>query len=337
VSKAGQNVAEHGNAVLVVAEASGRELRPVSFELVTAGRQVAEVLGGRLVALLMGSGVGEVARRLGAAGADRVLVADDARLEGLTAETAAAVLARAIAEVGARVVLVPGTTAGRDYAPRVAARLGVGLAADCAEFSIEDGALVAVRPILGGRVMTAVRLPASAVQIATVRPGSFEPAAAAGEGPEAEPLAVELGSNDLRVTVRGTAPKEKGPTDLEGARTIVSGGRGLKEPDNFRLVEDLARVLDGAVGATRAVVDAGWRPHHEQIGQTGRTVRPRLYVAVGISGAVQHNVGMQASDYIVAINRDPDAPIFKVAAFGIVGDLFEVVPALTAELRAARG
>jgi electron transfer flavoprotein alpha subunit len=285
----------------------------------------------------VGAGIAEVAGRLGAAGVDRLMVADDPRLDGLTTEAAAAVLARAIAEVEPGVVLVPGTTAGRDYAPRVAARLGVGLAADCVDFAVEGGALVAVRPILGGRVMTAVRLPAETTQMATVRPGSFEPAEAAGDAPTAESLPVELGPSDLRVTVRETAPKEKGPTDLEAAKTIVSGGRGLKEPANFRLVEELARALDGAVGATRAVVDAGWRPHHEQIGQTGRTVRPRLYVAVGISGAVQHNVGMQAADYIVAINRDADAPIFKVASFGIVGDLFEVVPAVIQELKAARG
>jgi electron transfer flavoprotein alpha subunit len=322
--------------VLVVAEVGAGGLRPISLEVVTAGRVVASALGQPLVGLVMGAGVGAAAEQVGRAGVDRLLVADDPRLAALTTETAAAAVGRAIAEVGPSVVLAPGTTTGRDYAPKVAARLGVGLAADCVGFSVEDGALVAVRPILGGRVMSAVRLPAGETAVATVRAGSFE-ASAGGAAVSPEALAVELSEDDLRVTVRGTAPKEKGPTDLEAAKTIVSGGRGLKEPANFRLVEELAEALGGAVGATRAVVDAGWRPHHEQIGQTGRTVRPRLYVAVGISGAVQHNVGMQASDYIVAINRDPDAPVFKVASFGIVGDLFEVVPALLTELRAARG
>jgi electron transfer flavoprotein alpha subunit len=284
----------------------------------------------------MGAGIGEEAGLWGRTGLDRLLVVDDPRLAGLATESAAAVLARAIGEVEPSVVLVPGTTSGRDYGPTVAARLGVGVAADCVGFAVEDGALVAVRPLLGGRVMTAVSVLTGGPAIATVRPGSFTPAEPIGEAPGAEALVVELSERDRRVTVRGTAAKEKGPTDLEAAKTIVSGGRGLKEPANFRLVEELAEALGGAVGATRAVVDAGWRPHHEQIGQTGRTVRPRLYVAVGISGAVQHNVGMQASDYIVAINRDPDAPIFKVAAFGIVGDLFEVVPAILAELGAAR-
>jgi electron transfer flavoprotein alpha subunit len=173
--------------------------------------------------------------------------------------------------------------------------------------------------------------------MATVRPGTFAKAEAAGSGPEPERVGVELGPDDLRVTVRETAAKETGPAALTQADVVVSGGRGLKEPENFKLVEELAAALGGAVGATRAIVDAGWRPHHEQVGQTGVTVQPRLYVAVGVSGAVQHNVGMQGSDYIVAINRDPDAPIFKIASFGIVGDLFEVVPAVIAEIRAARG
>ena len=323
--------------VLVVGEVGTGGLRPVSLEVLAAGRQLADSLGAPLTALVMGTGVGEAARQLGAAGADRVLVADDERLHGLTTEAASAVLTRVIGDVVPAVVLVPGTTAGRDYAPRVAARLGVGLAADCVEFGVEDGALVAVRPVLGGRVQTAVKLAGSRPRMATVRPASFEPAVVTGNGPEPEAVPVELGANDLRVAVRETVAKEAGPANLEGAWAVVSGGRGLKEPDNFALVEELAAALDGAVGATRAVVDAGWRPHHEQIGQTGRTVAPRLYVAVGVSGAIQHNVGMQGSDYIVAINRDPDAPIFKLASFGIVGDLFEVVPALTAELRAVRG
>jgi electron transfer flavoprotein alpha subunit len=210
------------------------------------------------------------------------------------------------------------------------------LAADCVDLSIEGQSLVAVRPVLGGRVQTAVNLGGSPIQMATVRPGSFEKAEKDGDMLTPEPLVVELSESDRRVTVKETVHEfVSGATKLDSAKTVVAGGRGLKEPDNFKLVEELAVALDAAVGATRAVVDAGWRPHTEQIGQTGRTVSPRLYIAVGVSGAVQHNVGMQGSDYIVAINRDPDAPIFKIAAFGIVGDLFEVVPALIAELKSA--
>jgi len=330
-------MADSDAAVLVVGEAGIDGLRPVSLEVLAAGRRLADDLGGSLVALIIGAGIAEAARTLGAAGADRLLVADDAQLAGLTTESATAVVTQVIDDLHPAVVLIPGTTLGRDLAPRVAARLGVGLAADCVALSIEDGDLVAVRPILGGRVLTAVKLSGNQPRMATVRPASFEPAVTSGESPEAEAVAVDLSPNDLRVTVVETVPKETGPANLDSAWAVVAGGRGLKEPENFALVEELAEVLGGAVGATRAVVDAGWRPHHEQVGQTGRSVSPRLYLAIGVSGAIQHNVGMQGAETVVAINRDPDAPIFKVAQFGIVGDLFEIVPALTAELRTAMG
>ncbi|HEY7035847.1 MAG TPA: electron transfer flavoprotein subunit alpha/FixB family protein [Thermomicrobiales bacterium] len=327
-------MATHGG-VLIVAEAGGAELRPASFELVTVGKAVAEEFGGPLTALLMGSGVHEAARRLAGTGVDRVLVAEDERLSHLPVDAATAVVAQIIRDRAPAAVLVPATTAGIEYGPRVAARLGVGLAADCIGFSVEGGALVAVRPILGGRVQTAVKLGQSKPQMATVRLGSFEPATPGDGGPEPETIAVTLSDSDLGIKVTGVADKQAaGGVALEEASVIVGGGRGLKEPKNFELVEQLAAALGGAVAATRAVTDAGWRPHHEQVGQTGRTVSPRLYIAVGVSGAVQHLVGIQGSDYVVAINRDPDAPIFKIATFGIVGDLFEVVPAIIAELKA---
>lgn len=306
------------------------------MEILTAGRAIAAALGSELVGLFMGSGIAEAAKLWGTAGADRVLIADDARLSGLLPGPAAAALAQATAKIDPAVVLVPGTTAGRDYAPLVAARAGRGLAADCVEFSVDDGALSAVRPVLGGRAISRVTFPADGPAMATVRPGSFPKAEAGATKPVVERLDASFTEGDLRVSLVETAPKGSGTSRLDTAEVVVSGGRGLKEPAHFALVEELAEALGGAVGATRAVVDAGWRPHHEQIGQTGRTVSPRLYVAVGVSGAVQHNVGMQGSDYIVAINRDPDAPIFKIASFGIVGDLFEVVPALTAEIRNAK-
>jgi electron transfer flavoprotein alpha subunit len=264
------------------------------------------------------------------------LIADDSRLEGIMPLAAASVMVEAIAKTRPGVVLVPGTTAGRDYAPLVAARMGTGLAADCVAFSVADGVLSATRPVLGGRAVSIVRFLGDGPAMATVRAGSFAKAEAGVSRPVVESLEVNLAPEDLRVSQVEIAPKGAGGSRLDAAEVVVSGGRGLGKPEQFALVEELADALGGAVGATRAVVDAGWRPHHEQIGQTGRTVSPRLYVAVGISGAVQHNVGMQGADAIVAINRDPDAPIFKIASFGIVGDLFEVVPALTAEVRAAR-
>lgn len=321
--------------VLVVAEVgSAGNLRPVSFELVTAGRRLADQLGTTLTGLVMAPNAGDVAGDLAATGIDRLLVIEAPQLAGLPSEPAATALAAAIEQAQPAIVLAPGTTAGRDYAPRLAARLGVASASDCVDVTVEDGTLVAIRTVLGGRLQSRVELPAGQLRIVTVRAGSFPKAEATGSAVEPETVPVTFSERDSRVTLRTTAEKPTGATNLEAAEVVVTGGRGLKEPDKFELVEDLAAALGGAVGATRAVVDAGWRPHHEQIGQTGRTVSPRLYVAVGVSGAVQHNVGMQGSDLIVAINRDPDAPIFKIAQFGIVGDLFDVVPAVLNELNA---
>jgi electron transfer flavoprotein alpha subunit len=305
--------------------------------MLTAARQVASALGSvSVTGLFMGAGIADAARMWAGGGADRVLIADGEGFAGLMPSTGAAALTRAIETAEPTVVLVPGTTAGRDYAPLVAARLGIGLAADCVSFAAQDGTLVATRPVLGGRALTRITFPGGGPSMATVRSGSFAKADRGQTEPIVQMLDVALGPDDQRVSLVETTPKGTGVSRLDSADVIVSGGRGLKELAHFAIVEELAEAFGAAVGATRAVVDAGWRPHHEQIGQTGRTVSPRLYVAVGISGAVQHNVGMQGSDYIVAINRDPDAPIFKIASFGIVGDLFEVVPALTAEVRNAK-
>jgi len=325
------------NGVLVAGEiAADGSLRPITLEMVTAGRKVAGALGGQLTALLMGPNAAAHAATLAGSGVDRVLVVDDARVHTANADAATTAVVAAANAAGAKVVLLPGTTAGRDYAPRVAARLDAPLAADCIDFAVEGGDLAATRSVLGGRANTVVTMHGDH-QVASVRAGSFAKAEGAGGGAPVEALAVDFPASDFRVTVAGTEAKGGGATNLDAAEVVVAGGRGLKEPANFTLVEDLAAAFDGAVGATRAVVDAGWRPHHEQIGQTGRTVSPKLYIAVGVSGAVQHNVGMQGSDVVVAINRDPDAPIFKLAQFGIVGDLFDVVPALTGEVKAARG
>ena len=325
---------KRGMDVLVVGEAaiSGTP-RPIAWELLMAARQIVDAAGGTVTGLFLGSGIAAVAREWGTAGADRVIIADDPNLDGLMADAAAAALTRAIAVTKPDVVLIPGTTAGRDYAPMVAARLGTGLAADCSELAIDDGTLTATRSVLGGRALTKIRFLGDDPAMMTIRPGSFAKAEPGAREPAFETLQVPFAPDDLRMEHIETSPKGSSVSRLDSADIVVSGGRGLKEPVQFALVEDLADALGAAVGATRAVVDAGWRPHEEQIGQTGRSVSPRLYIAIGVSGAVQHNVGMQGSDYIVAINRDPDAPIFKIASFGIVGDLFEIVPALTAEVR----
>ncbi len=307
--------------------------------MLTAAREVAGLLGpnSNVTGVFLGSGVADAARMWGTGGADRVFVVDDQRLAGLMPAAAATALTQAIVASNPAVVLIPGTTAGRDYAPLAAARLGVGLAADCVSISVENGDVVAERPVLAGRALSRITFAGSGPVMATVRSGSFQKAEPGLTDPLVQTFDATFTSDDLRVSLVETAPKGSGGSRLDSADIVVSGGRGLKEPAGFAAVEELAEALGAAVGATRAVVDAGWRPHHEQIGQTGQTVSPRLYIAIGISGAVQHNVGMQGSDYIVAINRDPDAPIFKFASFGIVGDLFEVVPAVTAEIRSAKG
>jgi electron transfer flavoprotein alpha subunit len=332
-----EGVVQGSGNVLVVGEAGADgSVRPVAWETLTAARHIANGLGRNVTGLFIGDGITDAARTWGSGGAHKILIADDAGFAGLMPLPAAAALTQAIAATDPAVVLVPGTTAGRDYAPVVAARLGTGLAADCVSFTVENGALSATRPVLGGRALTRVAFPGQGPAMATVRSGSFAKSEPGVGEPVVEMLDVTLTAEDRRVSLVATTPKGTGASRLDSAEVVVSGGRGLKEPAQFAMVEELADALGAAVGATRAVVDAGWRPHHEQIGQTGRTVSPRLYIAVGISGAVQHNVGMQGSEYIVAINRDPDAPIFKMASFGIVGDLFEVVPALTTEVRSAK-
>jgi electron transfer flavoprotein alpha subunit len=324
--------------VLVIGEAGANgSVRPISWEMLTVARQVASGLdSGNVTGLFIGAEIADAARMWASGGVDRILIAEDEGFAGLMPSPAAAALTRAIAATDPAVVLVPGTTAGRDYAPLVAARLGVGLAADCVGFTVDSGVLSATRPVLGGRALTRITFPGQGPAMATVRSGSFAKAEPGLTEPVVEMLDVALTAEDQRVSLVETTSKGTGTSRLDSAEVVVSGGRGLKEPAHFTMIEELAEAIGAAIGATRAVVDAGWRPHHEQIGQTGRTVSPRLYLAVGISGAVQHNVGMQGSDYIVAINRDPDAPIFKIASFGIVGDLFDVVPALTAEIRDAK-
>ena len=321
--------------VLVVAEAGESGLRPISLELVTAALEVAGLAGSTVTALIMGSGVDDAAAKLAGTGVERVLIVDDERLSHLTPPLLAHALAGVIESLQPFAVIVPTTTAGIEYAPRVAARLNLPIASDCIGLSVEDGALIAIRPILGGRVQTAVKMSNASPAIVTVRQGSFEKATESPGGPTPEIFPANLDSADNRISVVGVAEKETGDVGLDTAKTIVGGGRGLKEASNFGLVEELAAALGGAVAATRAVTDAGWRPHHDQIGQTGRVVSPRLYIAVGISGAAQHVTGLQGAENVVAINRDPDAPIFKIASFGIVGDLFEIVPAIIAELKAS--
>jgi electron transfer flavoprotein alpha subunit len=323
------------NNVLVVAEHRDGDLKKVTFEMLGEGIRIAEKLGGTVEATLIGSTVVGMADTLAHYGAARVYLADDPSLEEYSSEGYTTVLAKVIQKAEPAVVLLGATVQGKDLAPRVAARLGLGLASDCTAFEVAaDGRIVITRPIYGGRAIATV-MEKTTPQMATVRPNVMVPLEpdTSGTAPM-EKLAVETG--DIRAKVIDLI-QESGQQQvgLAEAEIIVSGGRGLKGPENFCLLEELADVLGAAVGASRAAVDAGWIDHSHQVGQTGRTVTPNLYIACGISGAVQHLAGMKTAKYIVAINKDPDAPIFRVADYGIVGDIFKVVPILTEEFKKA--
>ena len=316
-------------SVLVFIEQRDGRVRPVSREALGEATRLAATLGGPVVGVCAAASDPDLAA-LGEAGAERVLLATHARFAHYDGEGYATAVEAAVKAVQPRAVLFAGSAMGKDLAPRVAARLGVGLASDCTHVEAAGADLVATRPIYAGKAVQKVRFPKSPALL-SLRPKIFAAISKSGARAAIEPLAIEL-SGPAREQVLRVAAAAGGKVDLTESEIIVSGGRGLKGPEHFAIIEELAKSLGATVGASRAVVDAGWRPHHDQVGQTGKTVSPKLYVAVGISGAIQHLAGMSSSRCIVAINKDPEAPIFKVADYGVVGDLFEIVPALTAEV-----
>jgi electron transfer flavoprotein alpha subunit len=320
--------------VLVVIETSAGVVRETSLEALAIAGDLAQ--SGQVSAVVVGSGVAGVAGDVAGRGAERVLYADSPLLERYTTDGYTKAVEAAMAAVEPALVLFGGTTSGRDLGPYIAARAGTTCLSDCTALSWDGDELVGTRPVFQGKMLTETRVRAPGTAFAVVRGGAFSAPEATGSG-DAEALPVEITESDLRVTLTGVAERPTGGTNLEGAETVVVGGRGVGSAEGFGLLEELAAVLDAPIGATRAVTDLGWRPHFEQIGQTGKVVKPKLYIGIGVSGAVQHTVGMQGSETIVAINRDPDSPIFKLASIGVVGDLNEIVPALTAELKAARG
>jgi electron transfer flavoprotein alpha subunit len=323
--------------VLVFAEARGTALRKVALEAVTAARALADASGGGEVhAVVAGpAGVGAAAQQLGAYGADVVYVAEHAGLSSFERESIAATVAERARQGGYRAVLLGFSTQGRDLGPRLAAKLDAPIASDVTEIAVAGDTVTVKHPGYANKVIVTLALTGSPV-VLSVRPGAYT----AKESPRSartESIHLAADPSAARVVVKQVVEGAKGRPDLGEAPVIVAGGRGLKAADNFKLVEELADAFgNAAVGATRAVTDDGWRPHSDQIGQTGRQVSPQLYVAVGISGAIQHLAGMRTSKTIVAINKDKDAPIFKVADYGIVGDVLEVVPALTTAVKAAR-
>jgi electron transfer flavoprotein alpha subunit len=314
---------------------AGGQVKPVSWELMGKAREFAGQLGGPVVALIIGHQVDEPAAEAIAYGADRVLTADDAAFTEFRAGAYAAALRAAMEAVNPRLILAPATPGARDAAALAACALGIGLAAECQGLVVdEDGSLLADRPVFGGNIVATIAF-AGRQQMATVRPRTFAlPIADRSRSGEITPLAVELGELEDRESILCLQSSEAGVFSVDTASTIVAGGRGVKGPEGFAPLRELAEVLDAAVGASRPAVDVGWISYAHQVGQTGKTVHPDLYIACGISGAIQHLAGMTNAKVIVAINKDREAPIFNVATYGIVGDLFEILPALTANLRA---
>jgi electron transfer flavoprotein alpha subunit len=324
--------------VWVFAEQRGGKVAQVAFELLGAGRRLADTLKVELSAVLLGADESQ-AQELIRYGADKVFHCDDPALKSFNDQPYARVLSDLIEEHKPEIVLAGATPIGRSFIPRVAARLYTGLTADCTSLEVDEGSrdLQQIRPAFGGNIMASILCPRSRPQIATVRPRVMKP----NEYEESRTgEIIKVKANDLNsgTKVLDTIKEVSSlAVNLQEADVIVSGGRGLGNPEGFNLLQELAELLDGTVGASRAAVDEGWIPYSHQVGQTGKTVCPKLYIACGISGAVQHLVGMQSSDIIIAINKNPDAPIFGVATFGIVGDVYEVIPMLIKKLKEAKG
>jgi electron transfer flavoprotein alpha subunit len=319
--------------ILTFAEQREGRLKKASREVVSEGRRLADLLGAPLKAVLLGSGVEALAAELSRHGAEEVILADDPALLHYSPEGYTWALAAAARQEDPATFLLPATAMGRDLAPRVAAALEAGLASDCTGLSLEGGRLVARRPVFAGKALATVAWPGEGLQVASLRPNVFPVAERIGAPPPVVHRLETAGlAQRIRAQVVEMAATGEGRKDVAEAEIIVSGGRGLKGPEHFPLLQELADKLGGALGASRAAVDAGWIGHQHQVGQTGKTVSPQLYFACGISGAIQHLAGMSSSKTIVAINKDPEAPIFKVANYGIVGDLFEIVPLLIEEL-----
>ena len=311
----------------------------VGIELLTPGKMMAGKQGGALVAVVIGSGVDEAVKAASEHGADKVIVVDGPEYAHYTTDAYAIALCTLVEKYGPTSMLIGATNNGRDLGPRVSCRLKTGLTADCTGLDIdeESGNVAWTRPAFGGNLMATILCTDHRPQLGTVRPGVFKKSDAVAAAAEIIKEDIHVDAKDIRTQVLELIKEADGENvDLEGAEIIVSGGRGVGGPEGFEPVKALADVLGATVGASRAAVDAGWIAHAHQVGQTGKTVGPKLYIACGISGAIQHVAGMSGSDCIVAINKDPEAPIFDIADYGVVGNLFEVLPVLTEEIKKAR-
>lgn len=309
----------------------GAQFRKAAFEAVTEGRRLADQLQVRAYGLCIGRGITENVASLGRYGADHVIVADDPALEQFHPDYYRHLALDTVKKVSPSILLMPSTSSGKDLAPRLGIHLNAGVASECVRLELQNDQLIATRPAYAGKVLLKVKVNGSP-KIATLRPNVFT--AREVDPPRAPTVeALSFNKSDSKMAVKEFVAHGAKKLDLTEASIIVSGGRGMGGPENYKILEELAEAIGGVVGASRASVDAGWRPHSDQVGQTGRTVSPTLYIACGISGAIQHKVGMASSKVIVAINKDPEAPIFGFADYGIVGDVFEVVPALTREMK----
>ena len=317
--------------ILVPIEVRSGEVKKPSLEALGLARSLAEGAGGEAIALLLTPDAGTVAPSIQTAGAHRILSCDDAVFGQAAAEAIGREIARIAQDQGAGLVLFAATVAGKERGAVTAAALGVAAVNDATSITLDGSNIIAERPIYAGKAMEKVKTLGSSA-VASIRPNYGPRADGSPEAP-IESITAGISEGDLRLKVEKFEASAGKKVDLTEAEIIVSGGRGLGEPEKFAILETLAEKLGGVVGASRAVVDAGWRPHSDQVGQTGKTVSPKLYIAVGISGAIQHLAGMSSSLNIVAINKDPNAPIFQVATYGIVGDLFEVIPRFEEELQ----
>ncbi len=321
--------------ILVLAEQQFGKLTKATFSAVNAARQLAALVGGDFDIAVAGSGLDAVAAQLTGYGAGAVHQLEHEALGGYTAQAYAQAFAAAAKATGATFVVAAATSIGKDVTPRVAARLGAGMASDVVAITANGGGVAYKRPMWAGNVLGLVKIN-TAIQVVSVRPTEFPAVEPSGGASAVQKSAASVDTGSLRMKFLGLDKVESSRPELTDANVIIAGGRGLKEAANFKLIENLADLLGGAVGASRAVVDSGWVPNDWQVGQTGKVVAPKLYIAVGISGAIQHLAGMKGSKTIVAINKDAEAPIFQVADYGLVADLFAVMPELTEKLAARK-
>jgi electron transfer flavoprotein alpha subunit len=322
--------------ILVFAEVREGVFKGINAELVTAAHGLAGSLGGEVHMAVLGSGAESQASEAAKYDVSKVFAVDSPELADYSSQGYAIALEAVIGQSSPKVVLFGATAMGKDLSARIAARAGASLFTDCTELSVEEGNLAAVRPVYSGKVYAKV-IASAPIQMASIRPNVFAPAQATGSSADVVGVTVQFPDGAIKGKVKELVSTAAGGKDLTESEIIVAGGRALKSGENFKILQELADVLGGSVGASRAAVDAGYVPHSIQIGQTGKVVNPKLYFAVGISGAIQHLVGMRTSKVIVAINKDENAPIFEKSDYGIVGDLFEVVPKLTDEFKALLG